>query len=189
MDEAHLHYETHEEDGVIVVGFSSEPEDTTYRDQDGDPDVQIIIRVVEKGEFVAVFVPQAWSLVGSEHCRAVCEVATRAQAQMKLIRFDLDEDGEYLTPNVEIPLEKAPMCSEQLHRAIGCLMTAINKFDPVIRHAMDTGLVDFDLVPDAPPTSSAEVSGILDIAEAAGGLDAVDRLLGGSSGGEDEVAA
>lgn len=179
LDEIDLSYDAHEEHDVIAVGFSGEPDDTTYRDKDGDPHVQILVRLVENGEFCAAFVPQAWKLGDCQHRAAVCEAAARIQGKMKLIRFDLDDEG-HLQPNIEIPLEDAPMCAEQLHRAIGGLLMAVRHFDPVIRHAMDTGKVDLTLAKVPAPGEPENVSQILELGESAGGLDALERLLGDS---------
>lgn len=179
LDDAGLNYDTHEEPEVIVIGFSGEPDDTTFRDGDDDPHVQIIVRLTEHGEFCAAFVPGAWNLADCDHKPAVCEAVARIQSKMKLVRFDLDDEG-HLHPNIEIPLEKAPMCGEQLHRMIAGLLIAVRQFDPVIRHAMETGLVDLDLAQEEPPSPPPEVTRILELGESAGGLDALERLLGDS---------
>lgn len=179
LDEAGLDYDAHAEHNVIAIGFGGEPDDTTYRDADGDPHVQILVRLVERGEFCAAFVPRAWNLADCEHRAAVCEAATRIQSKMKLIRFDLEDEG-YLQPNIEIPLEKAPMCAEQLHRAIAGLLIAVRQFDPVIRHAMQTGEVDLDLAREDVPEPPADITRILELGESTGGLDALERLLGDS---------
>ena len=181
MDESELKYESHEEDQVLAIGFGCEPTETTYRDAAGDPHVQVIVRIAEEGELVAVCAPRTWNLADCDHRQAVCEAATLIQAQMKLIRFDLDADTWDLQPNIEVPLEKAPMCAEQLHRAIAGIMLVIRRYDPVIRHAMETGEVDFDLINEEElPTPPADVTRILDLANEAGGLDALERLLGDS---------
>jgi hypothetical protein len=178
LDEAGLNYDAHDEHDVVAISFESEPTDTSYRNHRDESQVLIIVRLAEQGEFLAAFAPRAWSLAGCPHRAAVCEAATRVQAQMKLIRFDFDE-AQYLQPNVEIPLEEAPLCAAQLHRAITAILVVIRRFDPVFRQAMETGEVDMALVQDDPPEPPAEVTEILDIATAAGGLDAVEKLLGG----------
>ena len=181
MDESGLKYEAHEEHDVIAIGFGCDANETTYRDTDGDPHVQVIVRLTEQGELVAVFAPRAWNLAECDHRRAVCEAATLVQSQMKLIRFDLDADTWDMQPNIEIPLEQAPMCSQQLVRAIAGVLLVIRRYDPVFRHAMETGEVDFDLInEEEPPTPPADVTRILDLANDAGGLDALERLLGDS---------
>jgi hypothetical protein len=178
VEESGLKYEVYEEHKVIAIGFGCEPTETTYRDADGDPSVQILVRLVEQGELVATFAPSAWMLADCEHRQVVCEAACRIQAQMKLIRFDLDNEG-HLRPNIEIPLESAPMCAEQLHRAVAGILLVIRRFDCVIRHAMTTGEIDFGLVKEA-PEPPAEITRILDLASEAGGLGEIERLLGGS---------
>jgi len=180
LDDAGLMYDAHDEDHVIAIGFSGDTDDTTYRDKDGDPHVQILVRLVERGELCVAFVPRAWNLADCDHRAAVCEAATRIQAKLKLIRFDLTDEA-FLQPNIEIPLEKAPMCAEQLHRAIAGILMAVRQFDPVIRHAMATGEVDLDLAKDDDPAEPpADITRILELGESAGGLEALERLLGDS---------
>jgi hypothetical protein len=178
LDKAGLNYEVHEEHSIIGIGFSCEPDETTYRDGDGDATVRLIVRLAEEGEFVGIFAPRAWSLENSSHIPAVCMAAARIQCRMKLVRFDLDEEG-YLHPNIEIPLESAPMCAEQLRRAITGILLVIRRFDAVICHARDTGEVDFEREAPEPPEPTADIARILDLADDAGGIDAIERLLGG----------
>ena len=180
LDQAGLKYETYQEHNVIAIGFKSDEDDNTYRDADGDAHVQVLVRLAEAGEFCVAMVPRTWSLAGCEHRAAVCEAATRVQSKLKLIRFDLD-DEDHIQANVEIPLEKSRMCGEQLHRAVACLLIAVRQFDPVIRHAMQTGEVDLELArEDDKPEPDADITRVLELGEAAGGLDALERLLGDS---------
>lgn len=176
LDDAGLTYDVNDEHAVIAIGFGCEPDDTTYRDADGDPYVQVLVRLVEKGEFVTVFVPRAWNLAECTNQQAVCEVVTRVQSKLKLVRYDFEDDG-YLQPNIEIPLERAPMCAEQLHRAIAGVLLAVRQFDSVIRHAMETGEVDLERA-NNDPLEPPEISQLLNLADNAGGIDAVERLLG-----------
>lgn len=187
MDESGLSYTADDEAGVIGVGFQSDPEETTYRDLEGDPCVQLFVQIHENGEFLSVFAPLAWNLADCANVPAVCEALARIQSQMKLIRFDLGDEG-LLRPNIEIPLETAPLCVAQLQRGIAGVLLAIRRFDPVIRHAMETGEVDLDLARDDEPTAedaqpgvppAPDMGRILDLANEAGGLDALDKLLGG----------
>ena len=209
LDERELKYDDHEELGVIAIGFGCNPEKSTYRDAEGESHVQMFVRLAEDGEFVSVFVPRAWKLDKCEHRAAVCEAATRVQAHLKLVRFDLANDGN-LHVNIEIPLEDSPLSSNQLYRAITGVLLVIAEYDTVIRHAIDTGEVNLDIVQEQdeieddndewldgeaddedghdPQRDSGRLNGgepspdiirILDIATGAGGLDAVERLLGG----------
>lgn len=169
-----------EDEGVLAIAFSSGPKEKTYRDPEGEPNIQLIVRLAEKGEFIAVFAPRAWNIGACAHHRVVCEAASRVQCEMKLIRFDFDPDTGAFVPNVEIPLEAAPLCIQQLQRAISAVLLAIRRYDPVFRHAMETGEVDMTRAKDEePPAPQPNVTRILELGESAGGLEAIERLLGG----------
>lgn len=179
LEEASLTHEADERRGILVLEINCSLDDSTYRDPDGNPRVELHVRIAEKGEFVAVSAPAGWRLAGCPHLPAVCEAAARVQARTKLIRFDLADDG-VLRPNCEIPLEAAAMCSRQLYRGIGCVVQAIRRFDPVFRHAMTAGEVDLTLAAaELPRELPGEFRQIIDLATEAGGFDALARLLGG----------
>lgn len=182
LDECDLRYQFNTKLQAVRISFCCEPDETSYRDTDGDPVVQVIVRLAENGELVAVLSPQAWMIADCPHRQAVCEAVARLQARTKLVRFDLDEEGR-LTPNVEIPLETARMTAEQLHRGIAGVLFAVRNFDPVIRHAMATGAVDLGLVKEDLPMPPPEVAGLLDLAREAGGIEGLEQLLGGGVGG------
>ena len=72
------------------------------------------------------------------------------------------------------------MCIQQLQRAISAVLLAIRRYDPVFRHAMETGEVDMTRAKDEePPAPPPDVTRILELGESAGGLDSIERLLGG----------
>jgi len=179
LSRSKLVHEVHEELDAIAVGFSFDEGDTTYRDPEGERHLQLIVRLTEHGEMVAVFAPRAWDLAECKHRQAVCEAATLVQCEMKLIRFDMDAESGAFVPNVEIPLEKSPMCAQQLQRAIAAVLLAVRRYDPIFRHASQTGIVDMSLAhDDEPPTPPTQIRGILELGDDAGGLDALERLLG-----------
>ena len=71
------------------------------------------------------------------------------------------------------------MCSNQMHRAICAVLATVREFDPVISHAMETGVVDLSLVHRDRPQPPGDIGQILELGDAAGGLDALEQLLGG----------
>ena len=182
LEEESLRYHVDEENDAIVVGFLLDADTTTYRDSEGKARIQVVIRVLEGGEFVAAFTPQAWSIADTPHRSVVLEALVGVQSQYKMVRFDHDPaDGE-IRPNVELPLEEADVAPRQLHRMIHGIVHCVQRYDAVIRHAKETGVVSWALVreDDDPPGSTAADAGRLDrlLAEA-GGLDALERLAGG----------
>lgn len=184
LDEFDLRYQADEESAVIVIGFRVDPELTSYRDRDGDAHVGLVIRLVEDGEFLSVFAPWAWSVHGSPHKAAVFEALASIQSRSKLLRFDYDPaDGE-IRPNVELPLDDAELTDGQFHRSMHAVMHGIQRFDGVIRHAMETGEVSFESVEQDEFGTPPEIVQLRQFAAEAGGIEALERIACGCAGDE-----
>ena len=181
LDEYELRYRVDEVRKPILVGFGCEAEKSTYRDQDGDPYVRIVIQISEDGEFLAVFAPNAWSIENCPHKGVVFEALSSIQTQYKMLRFDYDPTDGELRPNMELPIEDSSLTSRQFHRMIHGMLGAIERFHPVIRHAMEHGEVSFDCLAEEehPFPPSAETLRLLDLARRAGGIEALEKLVGG----------
>lgn len=189
LDEFDLTYDVKEEYEAIGIGFSLDESSTTYRDHDGDAHVQLVIRVVEDGEFVAVLAPQAWNIATCPHKAAVFEALVALQARFKLLRFDYDPDDGEIRPNVELPLEDSSLSSKQFHRLMHAVILGVQRLDRVIRHAMETGTICLDLMNEGESgggddnqldhDDTAFLETLEDLAEEAGGIEALERLLGG----------
>lgn len=194
LDGLELRYQLAAEHDLIMVGFSSDPDDSVYRDRDGDPSVALALRLSEgDGEFLSVFAPMAWVLGQTPHLPAVCEALVAIQSRFKMVKFDIAQG--MIFPNVELPLEDGRLTGEQLQRVIGALLQVLEKFHVVVRRAIDTGVISFDDVKDEDedeegpadePAASppGDIGSLLRLVEEAGGMDgggieALERLLGG----------
>jgi hypothetical protein len=126
LDEFSLNYRVDAERDAILIGFGLDPARTTFRDMDGDPGIQLVIRVLEQGEFLSIFTPQAWCVEDCPHKAAVFETLTSIQTQYKMLRFDYDPSDGEIRPNVELPLEDADLTSRQFHRLLHGRRRAVN---------------------------------------------------------------
>lgn len=188
FDEYDLRYMAHESEGVILIGFGCNAEETTYRDSDGDAHLKLIIEVGEDGEFLRVFAPFAWRLDGCIHKAAVLGVLPALQARYKMLRFDYDPNDGELQPNVELPLEDASLTSAQFHRAVHAVLHGTQQFDPVIRHAMQTGEVSLEMLDDT--RRRARAARRLDrLVEEAGGSEELERAISGDGPAVDDEEA
>lgn len=179
LDEYDLKYQVDTDHDAILIGFRLDPESTSFRDRDGDAYLQLVIRVLEEGEFLGVFSPQAWNLDGCPHKAAVFEALAAIQARYKLLRFDYDTaDGE-IRPNVELPLEDAELTSRLFHRMMHAVMHGVQRFDGVIRQAMQTGEVSFASLDRDEAGAAPDVSRLQRLAAEAGGLEALERIACG----------
>lgn len=90
---------------------------------------------------------------------------------------------------MELPLEDSSLSSKQFYRLMHAVIIGVQRLDRVIRHAMETGTVCLDLMNEEEGSSSdderfddgdkALLETLEDLAEEAGGIDALERLLGG----------
>jgi hypothetical protein len=191
LDEYSLNYRVDEEHDAILIGFGLNPEATTFRDVDGDPGIQFVIRVLERGEFLAIFTPQAWNVEGCSHRAAVFEAIASIQTQYKMLRFDYDPSDGEIRPNVELPLEDSELTSRQFHRLLHGMLHGVPRFDRVIRQAIETGEVSFAGLDDEEPAGapSPQIARLQRLAEEAGGIEALERLACGGNETEAERPA
>jgi len=192
LDEHKLRYVVDSARDTLLVGFRLDPEQTTYRDADGDPSLGLVIRVQEKGEFLSIFTPQAWSLEDCPNTAAVLEAVATIQGQYKLLRFDYDPDDGEIRPNVELPLEDATLTARQFHRLMHTMVDGVQRCDGVIREAMATGEVSLESLDtwqahagndpnaaDRVPDGSLAIDRLRSLADEAGGVEQLERLTGG----------
>jgi hypothetical protein len=190
LEDSGLHFNAFDEDDVITIGFSCDPEETTFRDRDGDPCLQILLRLVESGEFLVVVAPFCWNLQNCPNRQAVCEALAIISGRFKMIRWDFDPSDGEVRPNIELALEDASLTAKQLQRAIAGILQVVRQYDRVITRVMETGEISFhdverhrhqdvDAADSGPPTPAGDIARLLDLADQAGGLDAIERLLGG----------
>ncbi|MBM4010070.1 MAG: hypothetical protein FJ286_01630 [Planctomycetes bacterium] len=191
LDEYSLNYRVDEEHDAILIGFGLNPESTTFRDVDGDPGIQFVIRVLERGEFLAIFTPQAWNVEDCPHRAAVFEAIASIQTQYKMLRFDYDPSDGEIRPNVELPLEDSELTSRQFHRLMHGMLHGVPRFDRVIRHAIERGEVSFAGLDDEEPTGAPppRIARLQRLAEEAGGIEALERLACGGDEPEAESPA
>jgi len=183
LDEEEVQYRIDEDRHAVLVGFELSPRFTAYRDRAGEPHFGVVIQPSEGGEFLALFAPWTWSLADCPHRSAVFEAISTFQARCKLIRFDYDPDDGELRANIEICLQDAPLTIDQFRRLLTSLGYAVFRIDPVVRHAMQTGEVSFDLL-DSLTDERPEADLVRSLAEQAGGLEALERLVGGTAADE-----
>jgi len=187
LDEQELSYGRHETAAAILLGFSLDPATTRYRDHEGDARFGLLIRILEDGEFLSVSIPWTWKLADCPHKAAVFEALVDFQGRSKLVRFDYDSDDGELRANAEIAVEDSLFTSMQLRRLIQAVGNSVLELDPVIRHAMKTGQVDMDRCADS-ENPAEESASLQNLADEAGGVEALERLLCGDAAAGDDAS-
>ena len=141
-----------EDRDTALVGFATEH----YRDLDDDSSVRILLTVVPR-ETQPWLVAQAfnlYSLVDCRHPEAARRVLMGANGKMGVwTSFDYDETDGTVTARMAWPLTGDRIDPEALNAMLREMAIAIDRVDPVLRRAMESGMVDWpsdDLGPKEP---------------------------------------
>lgn len=124
----------------VVAGFRSE----RFRDDRGREGIAVMVRLDEQGRYVEFVAPALYRSRGCQHPAALFQVLLDITTRTKMIRFEHDPaDGE-IRCAVECPVEDGSLTARQFDRILDGLTGAIDRWHPVIRRAMDTGVVGLD---------------------------------------------
>lgn len=137
LDEENLRYHRREND--ILTGFGTQ----RYRDSDGQNGVRVVIFPSENGEYLEVFCPGAYNCAQSPHKAIALQTLLLVSWRTKLVQFEYDENDGEIRVKIEFPLEDAPLSKRQLLRCITGISQIVDQFDPVIRGALERGVVEW----------------------------------------------
>lgn len=126
------------DNGTIVFGMRMR----TYRDPDGEEGLKLVIRLRENGEYFEIFAPKAFNAVGP-HVDAFLKACMMIHWRTKLIQFEYDASDGEIRPIIEFPLEDGTLTEKQLERCIGGICGLLDEYYPVLRKALDEGVVEF----------------------------------------------
>ena len=129
------------DDGAIIVGFGDLD---NYRNRNGEDTIVVVIRLNEGGEHVSLFAPGAYSVPEREQAAWFALAALGIQWRTKLIKFEYDQSDGEVRPTIEVILEDGVLTHRMLARALKGLVRMIDQTYPIIRNAIDNGVVAFD---------------------------------------------
>ena len=134
-----LRYRRNDEDEYIQLGFSTE----NYKDQDGDYNLQLVIRLLEEGRFLKVFAPSCYQYSG-ENKGVLFQVLLMVSWKTKMIQFEYDQSDGEVRAVIEYPIEDSSLSERQLMRTVISLVRQVDKYHSAMVHAMDIGEVRFE---------------------------------------------
>ena len=140
-------FETNDENpNVITFGFATQ----NYVDKDGDKYIFLVCRVSEEGDYITVYAPMAENLTKCRFKGAVLAAAGEIMLNTRHTQIEYDpKDGE-IRVAVDIPVCDSVITAKQLFRMVDNIICISDIYQPVMRHAMETGQVDM-LKKWAPP--------------------------------------
>lgn len=135
--EAGLKYRL-EEEGHVLTGFAT----STYESEDGRHGVAVAVSVSEDGEFLEFTAPHLYDARRCCNRGVLFQVLLDITLRTKLVRFEHDPDDGEIRATVAYPVEDGGLTRRQFRRMLEAIPLAIDRWHPVIRLAIDEGVVD-----------------------------------------------
>lgn len=143
-----------------------------YENTQGDRHLHLYIVLEENGEFFRVVSPNCYTLPEESFQRSFYKTLLMISSKSKMVQFSCDspsptdimnakgesepaiivssdEDMEWITATVEIPIEDGDLTETQMLRAFFALIKILEYYHPVIHNVMETGDIDFEIVEQA----------------------------------------
>ncbi len=132
-----LRHHVDEDNSYITTGFKTE----NYTNPDKENNIQLIVKLTEKGKFIEIVAPQCYSYPEGPHKTAVFQTCLMISWMTKMVQFEYDPSDGEVRAIIEFPLEDALLTQKQLLRCLHGLTQIIDKYDGMLRGAMKTGQI------------------------------------------------
>lgn len=131
--------------GWEVLDASWQTEQYTDPD-DGGKHVRIAFVVNPKATMLKVAIFRAYVITNARNRARAFMAALGVCARTFLVQAEWSAESESLGFAIEMPVMDGTLTTDQIGRMVGGLLTTLDTYDPVMRHAMEDGVVDFSLV-------------------------------------------
>lgn len=147
LSEAGLRYRV-EDASHLLTAFAT----SSYENAHGRRGVAIVIGVAEEGGFLEFTAPRLYDARRSRDPGRLYQALLDITLRTKLVRFEHDPaDGE-VRSSVTFPVEDGVVTQRQFQRMLEAIPKAVDHWHPVIRRAIEQGVVDLDPVPLPAPS-------------------------------------
>ena len=145
-----------------------------YIDEDGDKSCFLVVDLCNNGECILILSPELYNLKKCENRAAVFEAVLAIGYDTKSVNFEYNEESGELRATVEFPIGENRLTASQIKSCLLLLLGVIDSADPVIRHAMKTGLVDLECGEKIEEDSDKKE--LNDLLKKAGGIEGLRKL-------------
>jgi hypothetical protein len=169
-----LKHKVEPEHNRVALGFGT----SQYVDLEGDKQVLVFVSIAAEGQYVEVVIPRAYNLGNCKYKGATLAALAEIAFRTRSLQCEYDpQDGE-VRYSVDAWVLDNTLTRAQLEMMVRTAVQLLEEYEPVVRCAMDTGRVDFNLAVKPAEEAPEGAPGALppEIAELiakAGGLDAL----------------
>lgn len=130
------------------------PNEVTYRDDQGDAACMLAIQASEDGEFVNIYLADAWCIRDCPHRASVLEALVQLATECRLVRFRHNPETDEVSLFVILTTTGHGFTSDSIMEGICDILMEIMRCDSVIRRAMVNG----EVVPSSRPGNGTQLS-------------------------------
>ncbi len=180
LDSENLKYETHADEDYILTGFKM----PTYKNVEGKDQLLIVVKLEEDREFLKIFTPKAYQYKEGPHLGVVLQACMFVSWRTKMLQYEFDPSDGEIRAVIEFPLEDAKLTKKQFMRVLLAIPELLDKYDPMIRGAIEKGKIDS---PNDPDAAFLEILGDLSTMtpdQVKALLEEIKRRKGGEGSGE-----
>jgi hypothetical protein len=170
------HHEVRPDHDQIALGMPMR----LYVDDEGEKHAGLFIDRVLNGEYVVVLMPRAYSLKDCRHKAAVLNVLMQISYLSRSLQCGYDPEDDEVRLRVDTWVLDNTLTELQLDVMVRILLKLVDEYDPVVRHAMQTGRIDFSLAQpeeSAPPKTAELPPEIAALLEKAGGMEGLREVV------------
>jgi hypothetical protein len=165
-------YKVDEENGHAMLGFGT----THHVDLEGDKHIAIWIEVEAEGAYVQVVLPRVYNLKDCKFKGPVLAVLSEIAFRTRSLQCEYDSSDGEVRYAVDTWVLDNTLTAHQLEMMVRIAVELLEEYEPVVRHAMATGKIDFGLAvkreepksDDGPAALPPEIAELL---TKAGGLE------------------
>jgi hypothetical protein len=177
-------YSVDEEQGQAMLGFGTKH----HVDLDGDKHVAIWIEVEAEGRYVQVVIPRVYNLKDCKFKGPVLAALSEIAFRTRSLQCEYNSSDGEVRYAVDTWVLDNTLTAQQLEFMVHIAVELLEEYEPVVRHAMATGKIDFSLAVKREEPKSGEAPAplppeIVELLTKAGGLEglraAVERHVQG----------
>ena len=131
-----------DESPTFVLYYSTD----CYVNPDGEKQVGLVCQTQFNGEYLAVTAPAAFLTRDCKFKGALFATLAQIALQTKYIQPTYNPEDGAVSFEAEIPVCDGTVTARQLEVMIGSIVVQLERYYPVIKHVMETGKTNFDLV-------------------------------------------
>ena len=131
-----------DEDPTFVLYYATD----CYINPDGEKHVGLVCKTKLEGEFLGVAAPAAFLVQDCKFKGALFATLAQIALRTMYIQPTYDPEDGSVSFEVEVPVCDGTVTAKQLRVMIISIVVLLERYYPVIKHVMETGKTNFDLV-------------------------------------------